>query len=108
MKGLGVSEGDGGEDRRGLVCDTPGICLPTERGVTSAMLMNSGGREWTEDVFTRVAGEREELIPPRVPGDEFSSSTSSAMDTPWRIGVVEERRGDDGERSSSERPPGVW
>jgi hypothetical protein len=58
-------------------------------------------------VLTHVAAGRGVFIPPRVPEDEFSSSTSSAMDIPWRIGIMEEKRGDDGERSSSERPPGV-
>jgi len=88
---MGSSGGSGG-DRR-------------ERGVTSTMLMNTGGYEWAEDMFTHVTAGREGLTPPRVPVDEFSSSTSSAMDTPWRTGVTGERRGDDGEGSFSERPP---
>jgi hypothetical protein len=46
MGSSGVSGGDGDEDRRGMICDTPGVSrrpLPTERGVTSTMLMESGG-----------------------------------------------------------------
>lgn len=58
-------------------------------------------------MFMNVSAGREELIPPRVPGAEFSSSTSSAMGTPRRIGAAEGARGGDGERSPSEPTPRV-
>ena len=71
------------------------------------MCMERGGLEWAGDTFVYLAAERKELIPPRVPGDESSSSTSSAMETPCRIGVTEERRGVGGEGSRSGPTPGV-
>ena len=101
MKKPGISGGGNGEDRRDLTSGTSGapeIAFMVEEGVTSTMLINKGGGDCGSDIFTRVAaGEGKDLMPPRVPGDEPSSSTNSARGTLWRADVRWEKRGDDGE-----------
>jgi len=54
------------------------------------MLINSGGLEWAEDTFMNVSVGREELRPLRVPGEEISSSTSSATARQGTGGINDE------------------
>lgn len=86
-----------------LVTRPPGTSWVARVGpvVTSMTLIDRGGLEWTEDTFVRATVGRGVFTPPRVPRDEFSSSTISAIDILRRVGIAEERRGDVGEGSSS-------